>query len=79
MAWGVRNLISTQVLARRLREADAVSFALMAPCACRQARYASRCVAEANLEDDAGLQQRCAAALAEGGGLSRGARERFDE
>ena len=56
-------LISTQVLARRLREADAVSFALMAPCACRQARYASRCVAEADLEEDAGLQQRCAAVL----------------
>ncbi len=40
----------------------------MAPCACRQARYASRCVAEADLEDDAGLQQRCAAAL-RGGAL----------
>ena len=61
-------LISTQVLARRLREADAVSFALMAPCACWQARYASRCVAEADLEEDAGLQQRCAAAL-RGGAL----------
>ena len=60
--------ISTQVLVRRLREADAVSFALMAPCACRQARYASRCVAEADLEEDAGLQQRCAAAL-RGGAL----------
>ena len=56
-------LISTQVLARRLREADAVSFALMAPCACRQSRYASRCVAEADLEEDEGLQQRCAAVL----------------
>merc|ERR1719240_2261744 len=33
----------------------------MAPCACRQARYASRCVAEADLEEDAGLQQRGAA------------------
>ena len=55
------------VLARRLREDDAVSFALMAPCACRQARYASRCVAESELED-AGLQHRCAAAL-RGGAL----------
>ena len=45
-----------------------MSFALMAPCACRQARYASRCVAEADLEEDAGLQQRCAAAL-RGGAL----------
>ena len=56
------------VLTHRLGDADATSFALLAPCACRQARYASRCVAEADLEDDAGLQQRCAAAL-RGGAL----------
>jgi len=53
-------------LTRRLGDANAVSFALLAPCACRQARYAAACIEQADLEGDAGLQQRATLALRKG-------------